>query len=76
MPEFTLIEKDGFFQFEYRSEREGLAPMVSGILVGLTEHFEEHWKIEHVDQKSQCGIDRFLLTRRDVHSVNELDDAA
>ena len=76
MPEFTLIDKDGYFQFEYRSEREGLAPMVCGILVGLTEHFEEHWKIEHVDQKSQCGIDRFLLTRRDVHSVNELDDAA
>ena len=76
MPEFTVIDKDGAFQLEYRSEREGLAPMVSGILAGLAEHFEESWTIEHVDHKSRCGIDRFLLTRQDVHAETDLNHAA
>ena len=76
MPEFTLIEKDGVFQLEYRSQRDGLAPMVSGILVGLAEQYNESWDVKHIDHRNQCGIDRFLLARKDVQSSADVKDAA
>ena len=76
MPEFTLIEKDGSYQLEYKSQREGLAPMVSGILVGLAEQFEEQWEIKHVDHQHQCGVDRFQLTRQALQNSADVKDAA
>ena len=76
MPEFTLHQIDGTYQLEYRSERDGLAPMVGGILVGLAEQFGEVWDIEHTDQRDQCGLDRFRLTRVGLRASGDLQDAA
>ena len=76
MPEFTLTPKDGAYQLEYRSERDGLAPMVGGILSGLAEQFEETWDIRHTDHRSQCGVDRFVLTRTDMQASDDVKDAA
>ena len=76
MPEFTLIEKDGAFLLEYRSEREGLAPMVSGILEGLAEQFNESWSIKHTSYRDQCGLDIFSLSRENVQSSADIKDAA
>lgn len=76
MPEFTLIEHDGSYQLEYRSVREGLAPMVSGILAGLAERYEESWDIEHLRHRDQNGAEQFSLKRADLRTPDELDDAA
>jgi len=76
MPEFTLIRKDGNFDLEYRSEREGLAPMVVGILSGLAEQFNEAWEIEHIGHRSESGLDRFQLTSVPNVGLDERSDAA
>lgn len=76
MPEFTLVEKDGSYQLEYRSVREGFAPMVSGILEGLAEQYEESWDIVHVAKREHNGVDTFSLERVQLNSPEELDDAA
>lgn len=76
MPEFTLFEKDGAYQLEYRSSREGLAPMVAGILSGLAEQFDESWDIKHIDQREHRGFDTFLLERLAKSESDDLQDVA
>jgi len=76
MPEFTLIEKDDTYHFEYRSGRDGLAPMVGGIICGLAEQFDEAWHVDHIDSKESCGVDRFLLTRIENSVSDDQQDAA
>lgn len=49
MPSFTVFDgEDGALEVEYRSSREGLAPMVVGLMQGLAERFGEDWTIEPV----------------------------
>jgi len=76
MPEFTLLAEEGRHVLEYRSDREGLAPMVVGILSGLAEQFGESWSIEHVGLREEHGFDRFHLTRVALPHSDELHDAA
>ena len=76
MPEFTLTERGATFELEYRSERDGLAPMVSGMLYGLAEQFEEAWHIEHVYQKDKAGFDRFSLERIELQVSGDIQDVA
>lgn len=46
---------------EYISERDGLAPMVIGLLRGLSERFDEDWHIVQTGHRSQLGCDTFML---------------
>ncbi len=63
MPSFSSINHpDGVLEVHYRSEREGLAPMVVGLLEGLAERFDEQWQIEQTSADSPDGVDTFMLT--------------
>ncbi|MEM7275713.1 MAG: heme NO-binding domain-containing protein [Actinomycetota bacterium] len=62
MPSFVVEDTpDGGLRVEYRSDREGLAPMVIGLFRGLAEYFSEDWGVEQTSIKSTDGADRFLL---------------
>lgn len=62
MPSFSVISSpDGSLEVGYRSEREGLGAMVSGLLAGLAEHFEEGWDIERTKTVDNEGSEVFKL---------------
>lgn len=46
----------------YFSDRDGLAPMVLGLLEGLGEMFDTPVSVEHQDTKSDKGYDTFNIT--------------
>jgi len=56
-PQFsTRNETNNSIELEYRSKREGMAPMVVGLLRGLGKRFnKEHLKIEHIQQKNDVN---------------------
>lgn len=58
----TSPEPDGRLRLTYRTRREGLAPMVVGLLEGLAERFETTLSIEHAVARADAGHDEFLLT--------------
>lgn len=53
-------QDDGSHLLFYSSSREGLAPMVIGLLKGLAQRFEIQLEIEHLGP-DESGADRFLL---------------
>ena len=60
-PQFsTRNETSNSIELEYRSKREGMTPMVVGLLRGLGVRFKnENMKIEHIQQKndvSDCHV--------------------
>ena len=61
MPQFTVIEHPDHVELQYRSEREGLAPMVVGILEGLMDRFDECWHVQQTLKQSDNGYDAFVL---------------
>lgn len=61
MPQFTVTERSDCLEVRYRSHRVGLAPMVSGMLGGLAERFNEHWEVTHTKAAKQQGFDTFQL---------------
>jgi hypothetical protein len=62
MPSFSVVEtEEGVLRVDYRSDREGLAPMVLGLLSGLAEHFDERWEIEHSESGDGGEPDVFTL---------------
>jgi len=61
MPQFSVYEKDDGLEVQYRSDRDGLAPMVAGMLSGLAERFNEDWEVDHTKLRSQQGFDTFRL---------------
>lgn len=62
MPSFAVSsEDDGGLRVEYRSQRSGLAPMVSGLLGGLAEFFDEEWQIEHIGRPARTDAEVFRL---------------
>ncbi len=61
MPRFSVFETENGLEVQYRSDRDGLAPMVSGMLSGLAERFNERWEIEHTNHRAQQGFDTFQL---------------
>ena len=52
---------EGSFRLVYRSEREGLAPMVVGILRGLAKRFGVVAVVEQVRRREENGEDEFLV---------------
>ncbi|WAS94279.1 heme NO-binding domain-containing protein [Nannocystis punicea] len=48
-------------ELEYHSSREGLAPMVVGLLKGLARTFAEDIAVEHVHGRERGGFDLFRL---------------
>jgi len=76
MPEFHLLEADEGYILEYHSHREGLAPMVDGILSGLAEQFGESWSIELLERSAQHHCHRFQLIQNASSNTQDLQDAA
>lgn len=65
MPTFNIISTSAErIEFEYHSHREGLAPMVLGLVKGLTERCGEEWDVAHTGLRSVDGHDTFALTAR------------
>ena len=55
-PQFsTRNEKTNSIELEYRSMREGLSPMVVGLIRGLGKRFQLTCKIEHIQQKNDVN---------------------
>jgi hypothetical protein len=56
-PQFsTRNETANSIELEYRSKRQGMAPMVVGLLRGLGIRFnKENMKIEHIQQKNEVN---------------------
>ncbi len=52
---------DSKVELHYRSEREGLAPMVIGLLRGLGKRFETEIEIQHTQQRGDGGHDVFVI---------------
>ncbi|MCY1057401.1 heme NO-binding domain-containing protein [Nannocystis sp. SCPEA4] len=48
-------------ELEYHSRREGLAPMVVGLLKGLARSFSEEVAVEHVHGRDRDGFDLFRV---------------
>lgn len=61
MPQFTLNRLPDCLSLEYHSSRDGLAPMVAGLLEGLAEYFDEAWSIQHTGLRADSGFDTFEL---------------
>lgn len=61
MPFFNLSKDGHDYTLEYHSSREGLAPMVLGIIDGLAERFGEKWQCEQVRRRQEWGFDTFAL---------------
>ncbi len=60
MPSFAVQSSDeASLVVEYRSERDGLAPMVIGLLKGLAEYFDEPWSVTHSGRHGDAEL--FLL---------------
>jgi hypothetical protein len=56
-PQFTTRnESSNTIELEYRSHREGLSPMVIGLLKGLCKRFKkENFKVSQIETKSVNG---------------------
>lgn len=60
-PKFDTEElESGTLRVHYHSEREGLAPMVVGLLEGLAERFDEKAEVAHVASSSD-GADHDIF---------------
>lgn len=65
-PSFTVTdEADGRIRLSYQSHRDGMAPMVEGLLAGLAIRFASPMSIEHVVHRADAGHDEFLLDLSD-----------
>jgi hypothetical protein len=66
-PSFTTVdENDGRIRLSYHSHRDGMTPMVLGLLEGLAIKFSSPMSIEHVVHRAQAGHDEFILTLTDA----------
>jgi hypothetical protein len=62
MPSFSVsTDSDGSLDVAYQSERNGLEPMVLGLLAGLAEHFDEKWNIREVGPNEDGSATMFKL---------------
>lgn len=64
-PSFVLSELgEDRYTLEYHSTREGLAPMVEGLLRGLARIFGESVEVVHTHPRERLGYDLFHLQVR------------
>lgn len=54
---------DSSYQLFYASEREGLAPMVIGLVKGLAKRFDQAVEIEHVHAKTSVDDEDVFVIR-------------
>lgn len=63
-PQFsTRNQKENSVELEYRSHREGLVPMLYGLIKGLGKRFDLQVTVEHIQQKNEqnnCHV--FLIS--------------
>ena len=52
---------DGFHELHYYSEREGLTPLVVGLIEGLAERFRVEVEVEHLPKRGERDHDVFLI---------------
>ncbi len=72
MPRFHVTRSDDDrIVFEYHSEREGLAPMVLGLMKGLAERCNEQWDVAQVGFRADNGFDTFELVASNTQSTVE-----
>lgn len=63
MPQFRVLSASpNEIVFNYISTREGLAPMVLGIMHGLNERCGEDWTVTQTGFRVDNGFDTFTLT--------------
>lgn len=55
---------DDRIDVDYVSDRDGLAPMVLGLLRGLAERLHEDWHVAQVGDRQSQGHDTFALVAR------------
>lgn len=61
-PRFIVDDKGpDHITLHYHSNREGLAPVVTGILEGLAEKFQENIQISYVTKEQGLGHDEFEI---------------
>lgn len=61
-PKFNCVEKSkNEIELEYISERNGLAPMMVGLLEGLSEKFSEPIEVDHIQAKNEEQNDVFRI---------------
>ena len=65
-PSFRLERTDDGLMLHYMSDREGLAPMVIGLLRGLGTHFNEEIEVAQVKDRAEHGHDVFHLHTRKI----------
>lgn len=62
LPRFEVVdESPGIYRVHYDSEREGLAPMVAGLLRGLARRFGQPVEVQHVQARSASARDVFRV---------------
>jgi hypothetical protein len=63
-PQFTTRNlKENSVELEYRSTREGLVPMLFGLIRGLGKRFDLAVTVQHIEQKvDENGCHVFLIT--------------
>ncbi len=62
LPQFSVVDlAGGEFLVHYRSERRGLARMVTGLLRGLAKRFNQSVSVQHLADQSMPGEDVFLV---------------
>ena len=62
-PKFSVKEiTENHVELTYESDREGLAPMVVGLLKGLGTRFEKKCKIEQIVTRDKEGVDVFSVS--------------
>ena len=55
-PQFsTRNETDNSVELEYRSHREGMIPMLRGLIMGLGKRFNMVVEIEHIEKKTELN---------------------
>ena len=60
-PVFTTTTDGDRILLKYESTRDGLAPMVVGLIEGVADKFCTTISIEHVNSRQESGHDEFLI---------------
>lgn len=64
LPRFRFDEAgEGALRVAYSSERDGLAPMVTGLLRGLARRFDQQVEVEHVQGRAPGRPDDVFVVR-------------
>ena len=69
-PTFHCTEpRPGELVLEYHSSRDGLAPMVEGLIEGLGERFDTQVVIRHTGHRAELGHDVFEVSYQPMHKA-------